>query len=164
LAIYDGEEKGENLARQFEWSPASGFIRKDGDWSYKIEPVEGAYAKIERVKPDGTLEFWHENLNRGQRTIVENGVETVSEWFVGGPARGEMRSETYVDLKSGRTERKRYAYNERGQLLRITKPNGEDFFFIYEDGKIVEIRNNGVTIRQYAYDSTTGNMVSINTY
>jgi YD repeat-containing protein len=75
-----------------------------------------------------------------------------------------MRSETYVDLKSGRTERKRYAYNERGQLLRITKPNGEDFFFIYEDGKIVEIKKNGVTVRKYAYDPKTGKMKSIETY
>lgn len=116
--------------RLIVWDPGSQLIVKDGEWTYDIKPNEEnpwTNAAIGRTNANGEKEFWHYDEGKGQEIIQAHGYKTISSWFVSGAAlRGKIRKIEIESVDSGKSiEVYKFAYNERGRILRVTRYDSE---------------------------------------
>jgi hypothetical protein len=142
LTVFDGEAKEESIATKMKWNLASGLVRKMGDWTYEIAPGDKKtmnYAQIRRTKPDGETEFWHKDRKRGKEITEKDGIKTVKEWFVSGPAATATRKVTQIENGAKRIIYKA-SFDANGRPIKQTWLNKYKIQYVYDRlGEIVRI-------------------------
>ncbi|MDR0533586.1 MAG: hypothetical protein LBH01_06495 [Verrucomicrobiales bacterium] len=125
-----------NDDRVIVWDAKTKIIKKDGDWSYHINPNVAnfnANVAIDRANAKGQHQYWFNESWLGRETIIaEDGSKTVAEWFVSGTLAGNIRS--IVTTKNGTTVHSfSNVFDDKGRLLRINS-NDFDARRTYSDG------------------------------
>lgn len=137
--------------REIVWDAVTKTIKKDGEWTYSVTLARAAWnnAAIGRMNAKGQKEFQHNDLEKGIETVENvDGVRRITTRFMSGKLRGRVRKEE--EIRDGvRKTLRDYAYDEKGQLMRM-KQGESDMFFAYEkDGQMATIIKNGKVIRNY---------------
>ena len=124
----DGKE------RMIVWG-LDGRMLQDGEWSYDIKPGNDpkGNASIGRTNPQKQMEYWFRDEERGQETTVAlDGTKTIESWFTSGVAAGKTRKTEIT--KNGKLTVYRRTYDEKGNLIKESKPEGVINEFIYAPG------------------------------
>lgn len=164
------------------WDPATREIVRDGSLSYRILKNDGE-VDVTRWNKAGVKESWKSNPTKGYEIVTDiSGVTRRRNWFVSGLANGKERSWSITD-PSGKSETRKVAYNEAGQLLavrdgemwvekreydeqkrvkHISRLSGVTKDYEYESSaQVVTWRNNGQELFKASYDSKTGELTKI---
>jgi antitoxin component YwqK of YwqJK toxin-antitoxin module len=79
------------------------------------------------------MEYWFKDEERGQETTLAlDGTKTIENWFTSGPAHGKTRKTEIT--KNGKLTVHRRTYDEKGNLIKESKPEGVINEFIYAPG------------------------------
>lgn len=141
--------------RILTWNPATKLITSDSGWSYTIKPGKdiSANAAIRRVNQSGATESWYYDRARGMETEQGlDGVKRVTTYFTSGVLAGKLRR--IAETAGGATRIAReLSYNEKGELVRETSPDGTAIGYTYNDnGLLSEITRDGKPFARRKYD------------
>ena len=134
------------------WNPATKKIAKDGEWSYDIKPGAGPFenAAIGRENAMNQSEFWHRDNTKGEEIVQGiDGSKKVTTWFTSGNLAGKVRSQK--STSNGLVTKRRFNYDERGNLFRVTGDSLVEEFERDETGRVVKVFHNGVLKQEWRY-------------
>jgi hypothetical protein len=153
--------------RSFTWDPATKFILKSGDWSYKIAPAESdgpfSNAQITRINSKGQSEYWYyDRLNGTVTAVGQDGVKRIREFFVSGLLFNKTRKITEVRNNVANVVYLA-AYDEKGRLIRKVD-HGTTTQYVYTEingtSKLTQLIVNDKPAWTVSYDDK-GNVANV---
>ncbi|MCB2173528.1 hypothetical protein KQH65_12385 [archaeon] len=153
------DNKGRVIRKSFNQKNATDFIQSDQSLTVAPEDeIEEKKMEFDEwgnltrlIHPDGTMirAEYHQRTGALKRLINERGVETLSEF----DERGN-KTATIEAKGTGVERRTEYTYDERGNLLTITKPVGAVVSFIYDEfGNVIRRTDAMGGVEEFSYDA-----------